>query len=533
MGHFWFVSGTAYPKIPLVFTDSDMFAFVKWADAILAGDWLGRDTYHPYFSWMKEMAPLETWYRWWGGKEIFQQAPLYPYWLAALLALSNHSLEMVLLVQLLIGAVQPAVMYAIGRRLFDERVGLAAAALTASYGPFIFHQGTLLRDWLPPILEPLFLLLVLRAWRSKHRSNWLLAGAALGLAVLTKPTALLMLPIILLWLAFDARRNFRHAVVPGAALLLGLFIVLSPLLVRNQVVGAPLFAISNRAAEGFITANAHDAFPIGLKYPASMVDTLERSNGRLVGVVLETFRNHQVHWPSFTKLLELKIRGLIDPLEVPNNLDFYYGVELSPALRFALRYGAIFPIGVFGFLLSLRHWRRHLPLMLYGLAGLVGLMGTTINARYRLIFVPVLIVYGAVGTVRLLEAVWSRRWSKAMTCLVIILGVAVVQHFIFPVPILRKDPGLMIHGPEYSSSGLIYATEKGFDRAVDEMARFRERARKSPYFSAIVSRADRMQGDYYFQWASHLLEQGDREEAQEKGALAKAAWARSRTVISP
>jgi hypothetical protein len=81
--HFQVLTDTAFLKVPRLYAQSDMYAFWQWAQTILAGDWLGRDTYHPYFIWMEKIAPLETWYQWWGGKEILQQAPLYPtYWLA-------------------------------------------------------------------------------------------------------------------------------------------------------------------------------------------------------------------------------------------------------------------------------------------------------------------------------------------------------------------------------------------------------------------------------------------------------------------
>ncbi len=155
-------------KFPLVWDQSDQYAFWQWAQTILAGDLLGRNTYHPYFDGMQEIAPLETWYRWWGGKEIFQHPPLYPYAVAAILAVSGNSMAAVLLAQLLLGALQPLVLFGLGRRLFDGQVGLVAAALTAFYGPFIFYQGVLLRDWLPPLLEPVALLALLRAHDS-HR----------------------------------------------------------------------------------------------------------------------------------------------------------------------------------------------------------------------------------------------------------------------------------------------------------------------------------------------------------------------------
>jgi 4-amino-4-deoxy-L-arabinose transferase-like glycosyltransferase len=178
--HFWAISDTALAKFHSV-PDTDIHTFWNWAQQILAGDVLSA--YHRYKGFMQEIAPLETWYRWWGGKEIFRTAPLFPYAVAGLLAVSGGSLLFVLFVQLLVGAIHPLVLFGLARRVFDERVGLAAAGLTALYGPFIFYQGVLLRDWLPPFLEPLALLLLLRARENRRGRDWLLAGAALGLAL--------------------------------------------------------------------------------------------------------------------------------------------------------------------------------------------------------------------------------------------------------------------------------------------------------------------------------------------------------------
>ena len=164
--HFQALADTAFLKIPLIYTQSDMYAFWEWAQEILDGDLLGRNTYHFYYNWMGELASQETWYRWWGGKEVFQQAPLYPYWLAGILALSNISIEFVIFLQLVLGSLHPLVMYYLARRVFNENVGLIAATFTAIYGPFIFNQGALLRDWIPPILEPLALLALLNHVRS-------------------------------------------------------------------------------------------------------------------------------------------------------------------------------------------------------------------------------------------------------------------------------------------------------------------------------------------------------------------------------
>ncbi len=520
LGHFWAVSDAAFLKSPLVAAQSDQYAFWQWAQTILAGDLLGRNTYHPYFGWMRDIASLETWYRWWGGKEIFHQAPLYPYFVAGLLKLSKNSLGVVILVQLLVGTLHPMVVFWLAKRLFDGRVGLVAAALTAFYGPFIFHQGLLLRDWLLPILEPLAVVALLKGRENDRSLNWLLAGAALGLCILTKETILLFLPFVLLWILLEYRWAFRKAGAAAAMLLLGLMVSLSPLAVRNRIVGAPLLAISPQGGWSFIIGNAADAFPVGPFLTPSLGEILLRSDGRIWAAIRETLRSYQGDWPAFIGQQLLKLRGLVDPLEVANNAGFSYGLEISPALWFTLRYGIIFPLGMAGFFLSLKVWRRHLLLLLYGLSTVGAMMVTTILARYRLVLVPILIVYAAAGLMWLFEPIRTEQRDRAKIYLTLLLGLAVVQHLLLPLRILRDLPDYAIHSYDYFISAEIYASEGRPDRAVAEMERLQDKAGQRPSFAGVGSEAGLYEGNYRVQWAEQLIREGNRDEARRQMEMA-------------
>jgi hypothetical protein len=94
LAHFNAIVHSAYPKFPEELVNSDMHTFLRWSDTILAGDLLGRDTYHPYVDWM-QVAPLEDWYQWWGGKGVYQQEPFYAYFVASTRKLFNGSVAAV------------------------------------------------------------------------------------------------------------------------------------------------------------------------------------------------------------------------------------------------------------------------------------------------------------------------------------------------------------------------------------------------------------------------------------------------------
>jgi hypothetical protein len=523
--HFWSISQTAFLKITFVFTNSDPYAFWHWAQKILAGDLLGRDTYHPYFDWMQKMAPLEIWSRWWGGKEIFQQAPLYPYLVAGLLALSNNSLSFVVLAQLLLGGLHPWVMFSLARRLFDDRVGLVVAGLTAFYGPFIFHEGALLRDWLPPIVEPIALVALLRARATYRARDALLAGALIGVAALVRESALLLVAMAIFWILLENRSAWRRAGRLAAVVSLGFSVALLPLVMRNYLVEASLFALSNRAAESLILGNAADTFPVGLHHPLSMKGILERSDGRLGPVIRETLGTYQGDWLRFVRVQLFKLRGLADPFEVPDNLNFAFGIEISPILRFMLRYGLIFPLGVTGFLLSIKALRRHLLLPLYGLVTIGGLLITIIHARYRLVLVPVLMVYGAAGLVLLFEAIRRRQTVKGLAYLSLLLAIAVAQHLLLPLWWMREDPFSALHPPEYFLSAKVYAAEGRPDRAVAEMERLKAKATQHPSFGEQVTEATLAEGFYRVVWAEQLVNWGRLTEATRQVELAQTAYA--------
>ncbi len=526
--HFAAIRETAFPRIPLVFTTSDMHAFWEWARTIQAGDWLGRDTYHPP-AWV-EIAPLETWYRWWGGKEIFHQAPLYPYLLALLLTAVRGSLGHVLLVQLVLSAFQPLVLYHLGRRLFDRRVGLLAAALGALYGPFIFFQGALLRDWLPLLLEPLALVLLLRAEASTRRRDWALAGMALGVALLAKETILLFLPLALFWVFWKQGRPSRKALAAAGCVLIGFLAAVSPLITRNALVGAPLLAISNRAPEGFIQGNAADGFPIGVFPTPSRKDILSRADGRFGIVVRETLRTYHGDWRRFVQHQWLKLRGLVDPLEIPDNLALAYGVEISPILRVMLGYGAIFPLGVAGCLLGFKGWRGHLLLFLYGLSIVGGLMVSIVLARYRLAIVPVVILYGGAGILRFIQTARARQVGPAIGYVGLVLGIAVLQHRVLPIPELREGTGLSIRAQEYVFSAEIYASDGRPDRAAMEMERLRLATDTDLKTAELAAFASLVEGDYRAVWALQLLEQGKRGEATREAQRAEMLFLRHRDI---
>ncbi len=153
--------------------------------------------------------------------------PLYPLLLCAHLWLFDpYGYLVLMLIQCAAGAAACLVLYALGRRMFDETTALLAAAMLAVYP----HAAYYARNIQPQCLSMLFLLaivhvtLLLRASPTSRRSGVL--GALYGAALLLESSLAAFLPVSL-WTVGKARRAC------AAILIAALLLVVTPWVVRN------------------------------------------------------------------------------------------------------------------------------------------------------------------------------------------------------------------------------------------------------------------------------------------------------------
>ena len=95
----------------------DSRSYDEWARRIAGGEWIGRD--------------------------VFYQAPLYPYFLGVVYAIFGRDLLAVRLIQALIGSASCVLLALACRRLFGDAAGAAAGLLLALWAPAIFFDGLL------------------------------------------------------------------------------------------------------------------------------------------------------------------------------------------------------------------------------------------------------------------------------------------------------------------------------------------------------------------------------------------------------
>ena len=159
---------------------------------------------------------------------------------------SDASLTSAKVLNAVLGALAIPFVYALGRRIFDRRVGLFAAGLFA-----IFPNAI---AWTPLLFpEQLFVLLfvaalwVLVAFPTTSGRAWVplvTFGVLVSLATLTRGQGAVLVPIaVLYWLM---RAGWRPALRQTGLVLLAMVVVIAPWTIRNWVVmGSPIPIASN------------------------------------------------------------------------------------------------------------------------------------------------------------------------------------------------------------------------------------------------------------------------------------------------
>jgi len=470
--HTWRTAGSVMLYFPFVFQASDMYANVKWADSIREQGWLNPHPYHPYVNWMQPIGTQAEWIRWWGGDQIFQQSPLYAYFLAAMFALSDNVLY-IHVVQAILGMALCGLLGLMAARLSaDRRTGWIAFGLAALYGPFYAYSWALLRDSMAWVITAALLFVLMELTRSERPSRQRLwafgAGLLLGLGYLARESFALLVPPVLLTCAvyFGRRREFLTPV----SVAVGAGLVLLPLIVRNQSVGAPLLSASNRFAEAFIQGHARSANALVPVIPPETRSILEKSEGRTGRLIVETLKT-QPDFGSWFRLQMNKALSLFDPYEPIDNVNLCFFGRISPIVKWGLRHWMIITPGLGGLLLSLyRRDVRHawlwllLPVMLSNL-----LIGMPLS-RYRQFLMVLWIPWAACFLVELLRAVRQERRLAG-----IMAGFLAIGWMLSLGPLARTPPEDYDRTTEYLLSVSIYETLGQPENAEKMKALIRER----------------------------------------------------------
>lgn len=296
------------------------------------------------------------------------EPPLYPLLVSAALVLSKTGYPLLVFLEAALGTATVVCAYLIGRQIFGERTGLLAAALTAFYPYYVWHDVRLEETSLFTFLVAASTALLLGV--PLQRLWWgVAAGTCLGLAALTRFTILPYAVAAVIWIGIrtpgERRLTKMAAVAFPVLLLVGGWVVRN-----NRILGYP--TVSSESGRYLWSGNNLDTFS---RYPIHAMEESENvAWDRLSpddSLLIEDLSPEQRNRWFESKAVEY-IRA--DPLTTARSALRKIGIGFSPLLSprspflsqavYAASYGPILVLAAAGASERRREWRKQMLLYL-------------------------------------------------------------------------------------------------------------------------------------------------------------------------
>ena len=340
------------------------------------------------------------------------QAPLYPYFLAAIYSIAGVKPTAVGAVQCALSVANVLLIFLLGKRIFNARAGLIAAAIAAFYGAFVFFAGILLKESLTIFLASLMLLLLANAASSPRSWRYLAAGLCLGACIALRENFFIVLAALVPWAAASAPVRRMRLLAP-LLLILGAALAIAPFAIKNAYytrqalltssqAGANFYIGNNRAARGFYTrfdfVRPNPRFEeIDFHREAERASERKLTPAEVSRYWFKKSFDEMREDPLlFPRLTATRLGLLLNDYEIPDNYDFGFVRSIVPALRIAfIPYGAVMVLALFGIFLSGLRTPGARLIALFVAAHTISVVVFFVNDRFRIPAVPALIVFAA------------------------------------------------------------------------------------------------------------------------------------------
>ncbi|MEM9382763.1 MAG: tetratricopeptide repeat protein [Planctomycetota bacterium] len=366
----------------------------------------------------------------------FFRAPLYPLFLALLVAALPEGTLWIRLVQALLGAVTAVLSHRLARRVVGEPAAAVAGLLVAVSWVMIAFDAELL---IPVLLVPLLLLALDRAasWSMEDRPrSALFAGVAFGLAAIARPNVLLLMPVLFVWTVVRTRRA-RAAL----ALTAGTLLPILPVTLHNVLEGDPaliatqggvnLWIGNNPDSDGAsaIVPGTPDSWWGGFYASYEQAEALEgrplrpsEVSRHYAGRALDWMRSEPADAVAH---MAWKARLVVSNVELANNQDIRFtALRTLPLLRASpARWDVLLGFGAVGLFLAARRRREGARLLCaFALVYSASIVLFFVTARFRVPLLPVLAIGAGHAIVEALRALRGGRLAAGFG----IVGVASV-----------------------------------------------------------------------------------------------------------
>ena len=362
------------------------------------------------------------------------KAPLLPWLVSLLYRVTGHVYFDAVLLQCVFGAFVPVAVRALGRSMFGLPVGRIAGWLAVVHPLLVFFSGYLLTESLFCLVTLLALTASVEWLKTPRPGRAFGVGVLWGLACLTRPTAMPLPVVVMLWawaplsLTIAAGDRLRQV----ALVFLGVGLTILPWTIRNAVVLHELVPISTGGGRTLLDANN-----------ATVWDDPALRGGAISTAEVEPwvskFKNHsevevdrmaseeaiafgRSRWRQWPMIAGAKLARFWRPNALTETTGRWFQRDSVPdrllRLLDPLVLWSVFvlPFALWGVVRTLRWTRRHfqmLPLLIIATytLGAVVFWGAL---RMRVPAEPLVVLYAAVGLSDVMRRLRLRRAGLAL-----------------------------------------------------------------------------------------------------------------------
>jgi tetratricopeptide (TPR) repeat protein len=416
-------------------------------------------------------------------KGVFFRAPLYPYFLALVYEIFGHSFYMARVVQFLIGSLGCVLIYLIGKKIFNPRVGKIAGIIASVYGILIYFEGDLLLESLSAFLNLLLILAMLWAKDKPSYGRWILCGGLMGLSAINRPNILLVAVAFFFWILFYFPQRpshdsdfgesakikiqaYKKSLLYALCFTLGVILMISPVTIRNYVKGKDFVLIASQGGMNFFIGNNPQSDGASAWLPGArgtwwgmnedatkMADEAMHRNLK-PSQVSNFWYKQGVKFAkerpfAFLRLMLKKFALFWNGNEISNNKDIYFFAKRSGILKFLLwkfiiffPFGVMCPLALLGMILSRKLLEKTILLLLLIFVYMTSVIMFFVTARYRVPILPFLIIFSAYTLNWFWVKIKEKGFSGIRKYLLILILISIPINF---------------HMPEYQNLGVAWS----------------------------------------------------------------------------
>jgi len=371
----------------------------------------------------------------WIGSKVFFRAPFYAYFLAMVYKIFGHSYIIPRVIQHLIGSFSCVLVFFLARRLFNRKVAIISGLIAATYGMLFYFEDELLLDSFLVFFDLLLIISLLKAREAPRFSRWLLCGIILGFSAITRPNILFFIPFVWMWmfLVFKKEKPFKQILIYWASFLLGSVLIVSPITLRNLLVGGDLVLVASQGGINFYIGNNKNAD--GMSAVLYKEDwqyrdferMAEKESGRSLkpSEVSRFYYNKGVNFllRNPGRAFHLWIKKLYifwNKFEVSNNQDIYFSRRYSSLIRILpLGFWFVGPLALTGIILSGKD-RKRLLCILFVFSYMFTVIMFFVTSRFKLPVIPFLIIFCSFSMYELWERARRKDLSRVIKIAVLV-----------------------------------------------------------------------------------------------------------------